>query len=377
MLKGALTKKVPIYVQFAVSNKCNLRCLMCNALDSRKSEKELGLLEIEKLADILKRLEVAILILSGGEPLIRTDLPEIIRLFADRGIEVRLQTNAVLANEEIVKNLIQAGLREVTISLDSLDSQKYDAITGVAGSWQKVIKGMALFSQYLPKKANMSGINVVVSKRNIEELPQIIEFVTRIGFYASLIPVHISDNTSREFIVRKNSPDFQFHPDDFPLIDRVYEKIIAMKKNNFNIYNSYRFLSESKEFLKNNKATWRCASPFLYFSISPSGNFLPCVDIMTNISMLDGDFFRKFHTQDFMESIRKKVEKCRGCMYACYPEISFFCHDFSVFIEMLIQGFKMQNSTRSSFSYEELIKIIGEIRQEDCSLRDERALSYA
>lgn len=365
MLRGALTKKVPIYVQFAVSNKCNLRCSMCNALASRKGERELDLSEIEKLANILKNLEVAIIVLTGGEPLIRKDSPEIIKLFSDRGMEVRLQTNGILVDEEIVKNLIQSGLREVTISLDSLDAQKYDEITGVVGSWQRIIKGIALFSQYLPEKANMSGINVVVSKRNIEEVPKIIEFVARIGFYASLIPIHISNNASEEFIVRKNSPDFKFHPEDFPMIDRIYEKIISMKKNGFNIYNSYRYLSESKEFLKNNKVNWRCDSPFLYFSISPSGNFLPCVDIPANISMLDEGFFRKFHSEEFIEPIRKKVENCSGCMYACYPEISFFCYDFSVFIEMLIQGFKVQGFRRLPFSYEELIEIIWEIRQKD------------
>lgn len=363
MLKSVLTKRVPIYVQFAVSNKCNLRCSMCKALDSRKHERELNLPEIEKIADILKQLNAAILILTGGEPLMRADLADIIKLFTSRGIEVRLQTNGILVNEEKVKGLISAGLREVTISLDSLEPQKYDEITGVEGSWQRIIKGIALFSQYLPKKGNISGINTVVSKRNIEEVSKIIEFVSKIGFYSSLIPVHLSDNQDEEFIVRRNSPSFKFTPEDSGVIDRVYKTIIGMKRKGFRIYNSYRFLSESIEFLKNNRVSWHCRSPFLYFSISPGGNFLPCVDIPTSVSMLNNNFVELFHSKEFISSIRERVRRCSGCMYACYPEISYFCHDASVFLERAIEGIKIFGSKRRAFSYEELVGIIEEIKR--------------
>lgn len=358
MLKAALTKRVPIYVQFAVSNKCNLRCSMCNVLDSRRHERELGLSEIEILAGILKELDVAILILTGGEPLMRPDLTEIVRLFTEKGIEVRLQTNAVLINDEKARDLIQAGLKEVTISLDSLDPQRYDEITGVAGSWQRIIKGIALFSQYLPKKGNMSGINTVVSKRNIEEIPSIIEFVTTAGFYSSIIPVHVSENLNEGFIVRKQSSGYSFSQEDFPLIDKVYAKIIEMKKRGFNIHNSYKFLRESREFLKNREVKWRCASPFLYFSIGPSGNFLPCVDIPTSISMLESDFIKKFYSKEFIKLIREMVKKCSGCMYACYPEISYFCYQPLVFAERAFQGFRIFKHQRKDFSYEQLLEII-------------------
>lgn len=362
MLKAAVTKKVPVYVQFAVSNKCNLRCSMCNALDSRKHERELGLSEIGRLADILKELNVAILILTGGEPLIRADLAEIVGLFTERGIEVRMQTNAILASEEKIEGLIRAGLKEVTISLDSLDPERYDAITGVAGSWHKIIRGIALFSRYLPKKGNMSGINAVVSRRNMEEIPVIIEFVTRIGFYCSLIPVHVSD-AEDEFIVRKKSPGFDFKPEEYAGVDKLYETIITMKRKGFKVHNSYRFLRESREFLKGNKVNWRCASPFLYFSISPGGNFLPCVDISTSISMLEGNFIERFRGQEFIKSVRERVKKCRGCMYACYPEVSFFCYDPRVFMERLTQGLMIFSSERKAFTYEELLAIIEEIKQ--------------
>ncbi|OGX15642.1 MAG: hypothetical protein A2166_02610 [Omnitrophica WOR_2 bacterium RBG_13_41_10] len=364
MLKGALTKKVPIYVQFAVSNRCNLRCSMCSALDSRKAEQELGLPEIERLAGILKELDVAILILTGGEPLLRNDLAEIIRLFARRGLEVRLQTNGILINESKVKELTDAGLKEVTISFDSFDAKKYDEITSVNGSWDKIIQGIALFSQYLPKKGNISGINTVVSKKNIEEVPKLIEFATRIGFYISLIPVHISGSNDK-FIVRKDAPDFRFNTQEYEVLDRIYAKIVEMKREGFNVYNSYRFLSESKEFLKSGQVNWHCDSPFLYFSISPAGNFLPCVDIPTSISMLEDDFVQKFRSKEFINSIRDMVNKCSGCMYGCYPEVTYFCNDVKVFMERAMDGIRMQNSRRKPYEYNELLGIIEEIKAKE------------
>lgn len=364
MLKGALTKRVPIYVQFAVSNRCNLKCTMCSALDSRKAERELGLAEIEKIADILKKLNTAILILTGGEPLFRQDLAKIVKLFNDKGIEVRLQTNGVLINEDKIKELLRAGLKEITISLDSLDSVAYDAITCVSGSWNRIIHGIAIFSQYLPKKANILGMNTVVSRKNIEEVPKLIEFATKIGFYISLIPVHVASSNDK-FIVRKDVLGFAFEKQDFELLDHIYKKIIKMKERGFNIYNSYRFLSESKEFLKTNRVSWRCDSPFLYFSISPSGNFLPCVDIPTSISMLEGNFVEKFRSKEFIDSIRGMVKKCSGCMYGCYPELTYFCHDAKVFMERTIDGIRMQNSRRKPYEYNELLSIIEEIKTKD------------
>lgn len=367
MLKGVITKKSPIYVQFALSKYCNLRCSMCQAVEARKNERELNLDEIKKLASVLNRLGAGIIVLTGGEPLLRKDLPEIVKIFTEKGLEVRLQTNGLLATEEKIKAFLDAGLKEVTLSLDTLDPEKQDRINNQAGSWDKTIKALALFSDLLPKRGNMTGVNTVVSKLNIDEIPRIVKFVTAIGFYSSLIPVHLSSNNTGDFIVRADASQFKFSESDFGLINNIYAEIILMKKAGFHIHNSFRFLSESPNFLQYGKVNWTCDSPYLYFSISPGGYFLPCVDLKGTKSMLDDDFIEVFYSKSFQEDIRKTVKDCPGCFYACYPEITYFCRDFKTTVERFWQAYQISRTLRRPISYDGCIRLIEKIRYEDYS----------
>lgn len=375
LLRCAIRKDSPLYVQFAVSKNCDLKCRMCQAVQSRKEEKELELEEIERLSEILSALNVGVLVLTGGEPLLRKDLPRIIAAFTTRGISVRLQTNATLATDKRVEALVEAGLKDVTISLDTLDPVKQDDINGSPGSWMRIMRGISVFSRHLPLKGGVSGINIVVSKHNINEIPELIRFSTAIGFYASLIPVHLSNNGEgerlleegpgkKDFIVRASSPDFAFSREDHHNLDSVYKKVIGMKRDGYLIYNSYRFLKESPDFLKHRKIHWRCDSPVLYFSISPAGNFLPCVDIKTDRSMLSTDFVRTYRSREFREEIKDIVRRCPGCMYACWPEITYLCRDPWTFTERMLEGVKISGRKRRPLSQEEILSLASRIREE-------------
>lgn len=361
LAKGIITKKVPIYVQYAVTKKCNLGCKMCGSSVSRKEENELTLAEIKKLADVLDRLNISIIILTGGEPFMRQDIVEIIRIFAKKGFTVRLQTNGILPDEKMIRSAYQAGMREVTISLDSLIPEKQDAITGQKGSWFKIVESIARFSRILPSFNNLLGINTVVCKQNLEEVPDIIRFVTACGFYSSLIPIHL-DPVKNDFIIRKSASEFSFTPEDHEKIEQIYERVICMKNNGYNIYNSYKFLRNSPDFLKGKKIDWHCDSPYLYFSISPSGKFLPCVDINTSIPMLNDDFPDLYNSEGFKFQIKEMVKKCPGCFYACYPEISYFCRDFRTTLERFWLGCKISCSIRRPISYNDSLKLIEKIR---------------
>lgn len=337
---------------------------MCAAVESRRLERELTLPEIRHLAKTLQKLGVVFLILTGGEPFLRKDLVEIVEVFSSSGIKVRLQTNAMLVTEDKLQSLVAAGLEEVTISLDTLDSEKQDFINQCKGSWEKIIKGLSIFSQYLPVKGNMTGINTVISRFNIEEIPNIVKFVTQLGFYSSLIPVHIANSHETDVVVRRFAPDFAFRPEDHESIDKTYSKLIEMKRQSYHVHNSYRFLRESVDFLKHKRISWRCDSPDLYFAISPSGNFLPCVDVKTEVSMLDDNFAGVFASKSFRKLVREKVQTCPGCMYACWPEVSFFCRDYAVFVERIIQGIKISRFKRRVVAYDEMLDLAEQIRKE-------------
>jgi len=361
LIKGVLTRKSPIYVQFAVTKLCNLKCRMCGSSVSRKDEAELSLPQIEKLADTLDKLKAGVVLLTGGEVFLRPDIADIARIFSRRGFTVRLQTNGILADEEKIKAVYEAGVRDITISLNSLIPEKQDALTGQKGSWQKIIEAISRFSRILPAKGSLLGVNTVVTPDNLGELPRLASFVTAIGFYSSFIPVHLSASGGDDFVIRKYSPESGFRPEEFAEIDKVYARLIRMKKEGHNIYNSYKFLRNSPAFLKGRRVNWHCDSPHLYFAISPSGNFLPCVDIKTSVSMLDDGFAELYNSKTFQDKIRQMVEKCSGCFYACWPEMTYLCRDPMVFLERALFGIRAAAKTRKPLSYPQCLDIIGRL----------------
>jgi len=365
IVKGILTKKSPIYVQLAVTKRCNLRCKMCGIVDSWKNEKDMSLDEIEKISDILDKLGTGVVLITGGEPFLREDLPDIIKIFSRKHMDVRLQTNGIFPIEEKIRRLVRAGLREVSISLDSLEPKKQDFICNHHGAWKKIMNSIYLFSNILPKNSSMPVINTVLSKLNLDEITNIATFSDNIGFYNSIIPVHIKSNKENKFQFRGISPEFEFLPEDFSLIDKSYLQLINMKSKGIKIYNSLRFLKECPDFLKFGKIYWKCHSPSLYFSISPSGFFSPCIELKTNISMLEDNFIRRYRSESFKKTINSQVKHCSGCMYGCWPEITYLCEDYPTLIERIIEGIKIIYSKRKPISYEEILYIAKTLREKE------------
>jgi MoaA/NifB/PqqE/SkfB family radical SAM enzyme len=334
--------RAPLYVQYALSGACNMHCRMCNAVQSRQSEKELTITEIEQLADTLKKMGVGLIILTGGEPLLREDIAEVVRIFHDRKFSVRIQSNGMLFSKNLLEQLKISGLGGITISVHSLSAEKMAYITNQPDALEKLCKSIYLLNEVFSSPEYILGINTVVCGLNIEEIPAIVKFATRVGFSISLIPVHL--NRGDQFIVRGKDRDFAISKKDYPAVDRLYDELISLKRGGYNIYNSERFLRESPAFLKSGKVSWKCESPDLYFSISPSGIFLPCVDLEGSYSMLDPGFLSLWETEAFTDEIRERVSKCSGCMYACYPEFSYMLHSKSHFIRRVFEYRKMSGS---------------------------------
>ena len=131
LARAALFKNAPVYVQYYITARCNLTCKQCNIIYANSDVRECTLDEIKRMADNFQRMGVAVVLLTGGEPFTRQDLPEIIRAFESRGVHVRMQTNG-LATDERIQQAIEAGGRDISISLDSLWPASQDDINGLS-----------------------------------------------------------------------------------------------------------------------------------------------------------------------------------------------------------------------------------------------------
>ncbi len=134
------------YLRISVTDKCNLRCVYCMPEEGLPWLKREDLLSYEEIAEVVRVMAgmgLRRVRLTGGEPLVRQDLPRLAAMIsAVPGIEdLSLSTNAVLL-ADTAKELRVAGVDRLNISLDSLDPERFDAIVRRPGSFQRVMAGL-------------------------------------------------------------------------------------------------------------------------------------------------------------------------------------------------------------------------------------------
>ncbi len=169
---------VPYLISWNLTRRCNLRCRHCYIDASRAMPGELSPDEaLRVLEEIAQLSPEAMLILSGGEPLLRDDLGTIVRRAAALGMTVVLGTNGTMLTDDRAGELAEQGLAAVGISLDSLVEQRHDDFRGRQGSWKAAVQGV--------ESARRAGlevqIQVTLTRENLPELPQLVDFTRDAG----------------------------------------------------------------------------------------------------------------------------------------------------------------------------------------------------
>jgi GTP 3',8-cyclase len=160
------------YLRISVTDKCNLRCIYCMPEEGLPWLRREELLSYEEIASIVRTMAgmgLRRVRLTGGEPLVRQDLPRLAGLISEiPGIEdLSLSTNAVLL-APVARDLRDAGVRRVNISLDSLVPERFDAIVRRPGSFVRVMEGLEAAEEagLTPIKLNV----VVIRGENDDEI---------------------------------------------------------------------------------------------------------------------------------------------------------------------------------------------------------------
>ena len=175
--------KRPVVV-WNVTRRCNLRCVHCYAHATESSTKdELSTEEGRTLIDDLSAFGVPVLLFSGGEPLVRKDLPELASYAVSKGMRAVISTNGTLITPTTAKTLKEIGLSYVGISLDGMEDVN-DRFRGVKGAFAKAIEGIENC-----KAAGIKvGLRFTISKANAAEIPGIFDLleekeIPRVCFY--------------------------------------------------------------------------------------------------------------------------------------------------------------------------------------------------
>lgn len=330
LARAALLHDAPVYVQFYITARCNLTCKQCNIIYANSDVRECTLDEIKRIADNFARMRVAMVLLTGGEPFTRLDLPEIINAFESRGVHVRMQTNG-LATDERIQQVVAAGGRDISISLDSLWPGNQDDINGgFTKSWHAALKAMAAFTQFLPREGSFASLGCVLQRDNLSDIEDVIRFGSEIGWFTSLVPIHVT-TFDRPMNFRTFDQTKRWKHDELPFVTALIERVRAMRREGYLLYDSDQYLDDIVRFAADQPTTWRqkndgvCDSPNLYFAVLPNGDFAPCCDHRlsgTGVHTYAPEFPAVYRSRVFRERVLTVTKPCSGCMYGSYPEMT-------------------------------------------------------
>ena len=371
LARAALLHDAPVYVQFYITARCNLTCQQCNIIYANSDVRECTLDEIQRIADNFAKMKVAMVLLTGGEPFTRQDLPEIVRAFESRGVHVRMQTNG-LASDERIQAVIDAGGRDISISLDSLWPGNQDEINGgFAKSWHDALRAMASFTQRLPKEGSFASLGCVLQRDSLGDIEDVIRFGTEVSWFTSLVPIHVT-TFDKPMNFRTFDQTKRWKADELPFVNALIERVRAMRKEGFLLYDSDQYLDDIKRFVADAPTTWRqkndgvCDSPNLYFAVLPNGEFAPCCDhrIGTHLRCGDPSFPATYRDRVFREEVLKTTRACSGCMYGSYPEMTIAMRYLAAKWERMKLFLASPPVKKWPFTYEQMVAIAERIRTE-------------
>ncbi|MEJ5348833.1 MAG: heme b synthase [Desulfosoma sp.] len=177
-------------VAWEVTRTCNLSCVHCRAAAMDKPyPNELSTTEGLRLLDDLAALGSPIVILTGGEPLLRPDIFDLAAYGHERGLRMTMAPNGTLVTLDAARRMKEVGIQRISISLDGADAASHDAFRQMPGAFDGALKGIRS-----AREADLPfQINTTITATNLKELPRIQELAVNLGAVAHhiflLVPV--------------------------------------------------------------------------------------------------------------------------------------------------------------------------------------------
>lgn len=172
----------PFMVSYSITKKCNLKCKHCysDSVDQAAPD-ELSTEEAFRLMDDLSTWGIGLLVIDGGEPLCREDLLEVVKYASSKGLRTTIGSNGTLITKAMAKDMLDAGVRAVAISVDGADAQTHDSFRGLNGAFKQALEGAEAC-----KRADLPfQFNMVIRKDTLHQLDDMLRLAIDNGANAA------------------------------------------------------------------------------------------------------------------------------------------------------------------------------------------------
>jgi radical SAM protein with 4Fe4S-binding SPASM domain len=325
---------MPFLIVWDVTHACNLRCRHCYAGAGEPAPDELTTREAKSVIDELDRVGIPLLALSGGEPLVREDLLELVGYARDRGFYVALATNGTLITKSKARELREAGIQFVQISLDGASATTHDRFRGIDGVFERTIQGI----ENCVEEGFFVNIAATATRDNYREIPKIIDLCEERG--VTWFMVYNFVPTGRGALIA----DHDLTPEEREaLLNLLWERsrdsttveVLSMAPQfarvaleaeigkDTKVYPTHFSNSELPGKLANlAEFIGGCVCGRFYAALRPNGDIEPCVFFPLAIgNILQDDFTELWRSNPVLNDLRNKDKlgaTCGQCDYRYY-----------------------------------------------------------
>jgi MoaA/NifB/PqqE/SkfB family radical SAM enzyme len=306
----------PYLCVFLPTLRCNARCQACGIWGREEVGEEMTLAEIRALFD--QMTDLTVVKVTGGEPFLRRDLPQILDYFLnERKLMVQVTSNGLLTDRIVrtVRDLACTKLH-VCISLDGV-GKFVDDMRGIPGCYETVLKTLEELAQIGEQKSYFLAVNQTIFYRDPSQGAKLMPVLARIG--VENVHYNVEHNLFDPAADEAEKKNYwrDVRKDHFSQVNEAVKRL-AFKDGCRDIVYKYYFKGLENRVLRGlKKPDFECTALNSYFRLAPCGDVLTCAVITEPVANLRNADFAKVWESPKIERARKVVQECEGCWFGC------------------------------------------------------------
>ena len=317
VLKGRYFKTTNlINVCYFVTYRCNAECLFCDLGNKKLQKPEMTLSQAKQMIGELKSVNVQQVSLVGGEPVLRSDLPEIISCCKDVEMRVAITTNGFLFRKAVIKGRPD----EINISLDFPD-HRHGEYRRVHNGFSKVCNTIGSYVKYKKDFAYSVGINIVLMRENLDSL----EDIMRLARATKVDKVNIQPLFWSQ-VRKKDEMDSAFTEAELTHVEAMLHHMKEMYGDLLST--SKLFLSAIPDYLRGpQRHKLFCFSGSTYLRIDPAGEVHPCTFMESAGNLMEKPLIEILKSRKYTEIHARAIKRrCPDCLCPDFFEPNLLCH---------------------------------------------------
>lgn len=309
----------PTQITVSITDACAAHCVMCDiwklqVQDELSSDEWIGF-----LGQMRQWMGPFWLVITGGEPLQKPGIFDILQFCRDHQIKTKMSSNGILLRPTYLDRILQHGPDFLSLSVDSPRAEVHDALRGTPGLHARCAEALRYLRAH--DERIVLGVATVIMEDNYRELPDLVHWALDRGvdrvLFQPLQPNFASNESDHHWY--KKNPHWVQDADAF---ERVADKLLAMKRDKLPIWNDPNQLQVFKAYFRNpytHPRPDKCMVRYNVFNVDPHGNVNFCWTVNDTVGNIRRQHPAEIWRSQIASVVREKMRPCRApCTLNCY-----------------------------------------------------------